>query len=125
MKALSDIIGLVPYLSCPTPTAKNATATLTIAELLTLIITCTSATAVSLTLPTGTLTDAGVKGGTLPNNFAFDWGIINLGSATGAVTLVAGTGHTIVGAAGTPIATSSYWRTRKTATNTFVTYRIR
>lgn len=108
----------------PNPTAKTATGTLTIAELLTQIITVTSATAVSLTLPTGTLSDAGILAGALPVNEAFEWCLPNLGSSSGAATLVAGTGHTIVGNAVTAIATSSRWRTRKTATNTFTTYRI-
>jgi hypothetical protein len=106
------------------PTAKTTTGTLTIAELLTLILTVTSATAVSLTLPTGTLSDAGILSGALAVNEAFEWYIINLGSSSGAATLVAGTGHTIVGSAITAISTSSRWLTRKTATNTFVTYRI-
>jgi len=107
-----------------TPTAKTATATLTIAEILTDIITVTSATAVSLTLPTGTLTDAGVYSGTLAVNDSFQWNIINLGTVAGAVTLVASTAHTIVGSAVVAISTSATFRTRKTATNTFVTYRI-
>lgn len=107
-----------------TPVAVNATATLTIAQILMFIITCTSTTAVALTLPTGTLADAGIISGTLANNFGFEWFIINLGSSSGAITLLAGTGHTIVGNAVTAIGTSSRWRTRKTATNTFVTYRI-
>jgi hypothetical protein len=49
----------VMYWQQGAPTAVNSTATLTIANILTGIITTTSATAVALTLPTGTLTDAG------------------------------------------------------------------
>ena len=107
-----------------TPTAVTATGTLTIANLLTQIITSTSATAVSLTLPTGTLSDAGVSGGTSAVNTSFDWSIINTGSAVGDVTLVAGTGHTIVGSVTVTVGTSGSFRSRKTATNTFVTYRV-
>lgn len=114
----------VTFYQQPAPTAKAASATLTIAELLTLIITVTSATAVALTLPTGTLTDAGILSGALAVNEAFEWYIINLGSSAGAVTLAAGTGHTIVGSATVAIATSARFLTRKTAANTFVTYRI-
>lgn len=109
----------------PTPIAKAATATLTIAELLTALITTSGTTAISLTLPTGTLTDAGITAPALPINGCFDWSIINTGTASGAVTLVAGTGHTIVGAAIVAIGTSAGFRTRKTAANTYVTYRIR
>lgn len=103
------------------PTAKTANATLTIAELLTKIITATSASAVALTLPTGTLTDAGLS---MQIDTAFDWGVINLGSASGAVTMTAGTDHTYVGNATVAIGDSGKFRTRKTAANTFVTYRI-
>jgi len=112
------------YIYQPTPTPVNATNTLTIAQLLTGIITTTSATAVSLTLPTGTLTDAGILGGALPINQAFEWVVINLGSSTGAVTIVAGATHTTVGALGVPILTSARFRTTKTAATTFVTYRV-
>jgi len=108
----------------PDPTSKTATATLTIAEILTNIITVNSASAVSLTLPTGTLTDAGAYSGTLAVNDSFQWNIINIGNTSGAVTMVAGTGHTIVGSTAIAIGTSATFKTRKTATNTFITYRI-
>lgn len=111
------------YEHAPTPTAKTASATLTIAELLTKIITATSAVAVALTLPTGTLTDAGVPA-PMPVDKAFDWTVINLGSASGAVTITAGAGHTFVGNAVVAIDESATFRTRKTAANTFVTYRM-
>lgn len=107
-----------------TPTAKTATATLTIAELLTQIITATSASAVALTLPTGTLTDAGLNSGASAADASFDWSVINLGSSSGAVTMTAGTDHTYVGAAVVAISTAARFRTRKTAANTFVTYLI-
>ncbi len=105
-----------------TPTAKTGTATLTIAELRTGIVTATSASAVGITLPTGTLTDAGV--GNPPIGSSFDWSIINLGSSSGAVTMNAGTDHTYVGGSTVAITTSAMFRTRKTAANTYVTYRL-
>jgi len=107
-----------------TPAAVTATGTLTIANLLTQIITSTSAIAVALTLPTGTLSDAGVSGGTSAVNTSFEYSIINLGSAVGDVTMVAGTAHTIVGSATVAVGTSGRFRCRKTATNTFVSYRV-
>jgi hypothetical protein len=107
-----------------TPATANATTTLTIANLLTQIITSTSATAVSLTLPTGTLSDAGVSGGASAVNTSFDYSIINTGSAVGDVTMVAGTGHTIVGSVSVPVGTTGRFKCRKTATNTFVSYRV-
>jgi len=106
----------------PTPTAETATATLTIAELLTGIITSTSTTAVTLTLPTGTLSDAGFA--SLSNNLAFDWSVINLGSSAGEVTMAEGTDHTFVGSLTIAIATSAIIRSRRTAANTWVSYRI-
>ena len=107
------------------PTAKSATGTLTIAELLTGIIVTSGTAAQSYTLPTGTLTDAGITAPALPVNGSFDWSMVNTGTSTAAVTMLAGTGHTIVGAAVVAIGTSAGFRTRKTAANTFVTYRIR
>ncbi len=112
------------YSAQPTPTAKVTDATLTIAELLTNIVTATKATAVALTLPTGTLTDAGILAGALAVDQSFDWSVINLGSVTGDVTMTAGTDHTYVGNAVVVINTSARFRTRKTVANTFVTYRI-
>ena len=106
------------------PTAKAASATLTIAELLTLIVTTSGTAAIALTLPTGTLTDAGITAPALPVGGFFDWYVVNTGTSAAAVTLTAGTAHTIVGAAVVAIGTSAQLRTRKTAANTFVTYRL-
>lgn len=108
----------------PVPTAKTGDATLTIAELLTRIVTATSASAVALTLPTGTLTDAGFAGGLAKVGESFEFSVINLGSSSGAVTMTAGSGNTYVGAAVVAIATSARFRCKKTAANTFVTYRV-
>jgi hypothetical protein len=102
------------------PAAVNATATLTITDLLAGIITSTTAAAVTGTLPTGTLTDGGSE---FAIGDSFDWSVINTGGAN-AFTVAAGTGHTIVGAAAVAASTSGRFRTRKTAANTFVTYRI-
>ena len=98
--------------------------TLTIAQIQTLIATVTQTAAVTLVLPTGTLTDAGVLNGLSAVGTALRWTVINLGSASGAVTMSGGTGHTYVGNATVAIATSARFKTVKTATNTFVTYRI-
>lgn len=111
------------FVSQPAPTALSAAATLTIAQLLTSIMDWTGSTASNLTLPTGTLTDAGIQGGALPVDYAFDWFVIARG--TGAPTIVGGTGHTLVGSGSVSTAQGAgMFRTRKTATNTFITYRI-
>jgi hypothetical protein len=123
----NSLFGKIIYEVQPNPTAVNSTATLTIAQLLTYIVTSAPTAAINLTLPTGTLSDTGIQGAgqVSPNNTAFDWSIINTSATVGAtVTVLAGTWHTIVGSATVAIGTSARFRTRKTATNTFVTYRL-
>jgi hypothetical protein len=109
------------------PTALTATGTLTIAQLLTSIVTIISATEISMTLPTGTLAHAGMIGvpsSSLAINQGFEWSIMNLGSSSGAFTLVAGATHTTVGAMVVAIGTSSRFITRLSATNTAIAYRL-
>ena len=103
-----------------TPPAVNATATLTADQLLAGIITSTTAAAVTATLPTGALLDAADN---LSIDDAFEWVIINTGAAN-ALTIAVGTTHTIVGAAIVALGTSGRFLTRKTASATFVTYRV-
>jgi hypothetical protein len=65
---------------------------------------------------------------------SFDWCLINNAlAAADTITVTAGTDHTIVGnpvvqslhaSTGAIYGYSSLWRTRKTAANTYVTYRI-
>jgi mannosyltransferase OCH1-like enzyme len=86
------------------------------------LIQSTNASAVTVNLPTGAVLDAYFQD--LPNNASFDWSVINTGSTSGAATVTAATGHTIVGAAVVAISTAGLFRTRKTADGVFVTYRI-
>ena len=102
------------------PTAETDTVTLTIAELLTGIIAGTPTAAAAYTLPTGTLIDVAVD---CVINGSFDWAVINL-DATYAITITAGTGNTVVGNMVVAVSSSAQFRTRKTAANTFVTYRL-
>ena len=118
----------------PTPATATTAATLTAAQLLTGIInatpTATGAT-VAYTLPTGTLMDKAVD---FKVNDSFDWVLINNAlAAADTITVTAGADHTIVGgpivqslhaSTGGITGYSSQWRTRKTAANTFVSYRI-
>jgi hypothetical protein len=104
----------------PAPAAVNATATLTIANLKTSIITSTSALATDMTLPTGTDTQAGFSG--TYDNFTFEWSVINTGPSL--VRVLAGTAHTVVGSGSVATGTSGRFASRRTATNTFVTYRL-
>lgn len=132
-------IGSAPSITNPeiivqdAPIAKTVTVTLTIADLKTGIITGTHSAGATqtYTLPTGTLSDAGLSANV---NDSFDWFLINLSAAAAdTITVAAGTGHTIVGNAvvqsshastGALYGNAAHFRTRKTAENTFVTYRV-
>lgn len=115
------------------PTAMTTAATMTVAGLLSGIITGTHAAGATAayTLPTGTLMDAASEWAI---GESFDWVLINLSAAAAdTITVTAGTDHTIVGnpivqsahsTTGGIYGNSSQWRTRKTAANTFVSYRI-
>jgi hypothetical protein len=102
------------------PAAVNATATLTVTNLKTGIITSTSAAATDMTLPTGTDTQAGFSG--TYDNMTFEWSVINTGPSL--VRVLAGTAHTIVGSGSVATGTSGRFASRRTANNTFVTYRL-
>jgi hypothetical protein len=103
------------------PVAANTSQTLTIATLKAGIVTTTATNnPTNLTLPTGTLCDGGFS--PLAVNLSFDWVVINTG--TNAAPIVASTGHTIVGAASTAGGTTGRFRSRRTGTNTWVTYRV-
>ena len=112
----------VLYTTQPAPTSKSAAATLTLAELLTGIIQYTGGSPANITLPTGTSIEG--TGYNLDADMCFDFSIINTGSSNATATLTASTGVTIVGAAAVTAGTSGRFRVRKTATNTFVVYRI-
>jgi hypothetical protein len=102
-----------------TPGVLNATGALTAAMMLSGIVTSTTAAAVAGTVPTGTVLDAASQ---FAIGDCFDWSVIATGA--NAFTVTAATDHTIVGAAAVATATSGRFRTRKTAANTYVTYRI-
>jgi hypothetical protein len=109
------------YTQQAAPASKSGAATLTIAELLAGLVQYTGGTAQNLTLPTGTNIDAGVIA-SLPNNGAFDFCVINTGSATATLTTAAGL--TLVGSMAVTAGTSGRFRARKTAANTFTIYRV-
>ena len=103
-----------------TPGVLNATGALTAAMILSGIVTSTTAAAVAGTLPTGAVLDAASE---FAIGDSFDWSVIVTGANAFTVTAAA-TGHTIVGTAAVATVTSGAWRTRKTAAETFVSYRI-
>lgn len=103
----------------PVPGTLNATGALTTALLATKIVTSTTGAAVAGTLDTGTVMDTN---SIFAVGDSFDWTIINTGGNTFTVTAAAG--HTVVGVAAVATVTSATFRTKKTAANTFVTYRL-
>jgi hypothetical protein len=114
----------------PTPTAMTVTANITPAGLLSGLIIGTHAAGATqtYTLPAGATLDAAFE---IDVDESIDWALINASAAAPDTITVAqaGADHTIVGAAvvvsanGAPANTAMY-RTRKTAADTFVTYRM-
>lgn len=111
------------------PVTYNATGTIVSADIFAGLITSTQSTGatITLTLPTGTLLDAASN---LAIGQGFYWRAINLStSAANTVTVAAGSGNTIVGDTVTQASglttghSTATWFSKKTAANTFVTYR--
>ncbi len=110
----------------PAPATATATATLTAAQVTNgILLGSPGSSAASYTLPTGTLMDAAL--GNAKVGSSFDFAVINVdGSGSGVITLVAGTGWTLVGLA-TVVATAGTaqaFRARKTGDATWSLYRI-
>lgn len=115
----------VPWVAAPAPTAKNATATLTAAELLTQIITFNSASNINLTMPTGASIDAAFSSIPATTNIGFDFHVVALGGG-GTATLLLNTGVTVNTGGNMSVAAfeSGHFRARRTAAATYVIYRI-
>lgn len=103
----------------PTPGTLNATGTLTAALILGGIVTSTTGAGVTATLDTGAAMDIAID---IDVDEAFDWSAIATGANSFVVT--ASAGHTLVGVGTVATVTSGSFRTRKTAADTFVTYRL-
>ena len=102
--------------------ASNTSVTITAASMLDGLRTGTPAAAINYTLPTGTNMDAAFQ--ELQTEQSFEWSVVNLAAATHAITVVQNTGHTVVGNMVVAANSSGRFLTRKTAANTFITYRI-
>ena len=100
----------------------GTTVTLAASDLANGLVTSTNASAVGFTLPTAAQMDAECP--SAGNNTALEFVIINLGSASGAVTVNAGTGFSVVGSATVAISTSGRYRARKVADGSWVAYRV-
>jgi hypothetical protein len=108
------------YQSQGAPGVLNATGTLTAAMILSGIVTSTSAAATAATLDVGSVVDAASE---FAIGDSFDWSVINTGPSTFTVTSPDAS-HTIVGVGAVLTLISAVWRTRKTAADTFVSYRL-
>lgn len=113
------------------PAAKTTSTTLTVAELLTGIITVNQAggAASNLTTPTGTQLDAALSNAKV--NSSFDFWVINTSTVDAEdATIVPGSGVTLVGNddilanSATTINSSAHFRLRRTAENTWTLYRL-
>ena len=102
------------------PIALNATGDITVAMIAGGIITTTVAQAVTATLPTGTVMDAGLE---MEIGDAIDW-CVSSNTGANAFTVTADTGHTVVGLMAVATTCSALFRTRKTAAETYVTYAL-
>ena len=115
------------YQAAQTAITTATSRSLTIAELINAIVQVSVATAITLTLPTGSATHTGMigsTGSTIPIEQSFDWSIINTGSATGAITVAASATHTTIGALVVAIGASGQFRTRLSTASTAITYRL-
>jgi len=107
-----------------TPTTQNTAATLTTAKVMSGIITTTQATGatIAVLLPNGADMELAAQ---FDVGDFFDWGLVNLSTGANTVTITnAASGNNINGAAIVAVTSSAQFRTYKTATNTFATYRI-
>ena len=110
----------VTYFSQPAPVSFATSATLTVANLLTGII--TSNATVTLTMPNGPSLEAGLPVG-LGTGLAFEFSFTNTGSSV-TITFAGNTGATIVGFSGLNTSSAILFRVRKTATATYIVYRV-
>jgi len=112
------------------PQTATATATLTVTQIINgLLVGNPSTTAASYTLPTAALIDATLTNAKVGSTF--DLTIVNLGTSSGLITVVVGTGITAVGnlviaitgsAAG--VGGAAQFKFRKTGDAAYTVYRI-
>ena len=113
----------IPLISQGDVQTSTSTATLTAAQVTgRLLVANPSTSAATYTLPTATLIDALVSNASTDQ--AFDLNIVNLGTSSGAITIAAGTGITLVGSATIAVTSSATLRFRKTGDAAYTVYRI-
>lgn len=117
----------VEFTIIPVPATATATATLTPAQVLNgILLGSPGASAASYTLPTVTDLETVITSATKAG-VSFDMSVINVdGSGSGVITLVAGTGWTLVGLAtvAATAGTAQTFRARKTGDGAWSLYRV-
>lgn len=104
------------------PQTATATATLTAAQVTGgMLVANPSTSAASYTLPTVALTEAVMTNAKVGSTF--ELALVNLGTSSGAVTVLVGTGWTIVGNAVVAITSSARFMARKTGDGSWTLYR--
>jgi hypothetical protein len=103
----------------PAPASISTTATLTNANIQGQIIN-TTGTSYTVTMPLGTTLETLVSWAS--TNLGYDFTVIN--TASGTITMAINTGVTSLGGLTIATGTSAQFRIRRTATNTFVLYRM-
>jgi hypothetical protein len=104
------------------PTQSDTSVTVTAASLIDGLRVGNPAAGINYTLPTGTNMDAAFQ--ELQINQSFEWSVINVAGAIHAITVVQNTNHTVQGNMVVAANSSGQFLTRKTAANTFTSYRI-
>jgi hypothetical protein len=105
------------------PQTATATATLTAAQVTGgVLVANPSTTAASYTLPTVALTEAVLTNAKVGSTF--ELALVNLGTSSGAVTVLVGTGWTIVGNAVVAVTSSARFLARKSDVSAWVLYRV-
>lgn len=105
------------------PDALDATGTLTAALIAKGVVTSSTASAVTATLATGAQMDTAF-GTRVEIGEAVEWSAVNTGGSNAFTVTAAATGHTVVGAGAVAANNSGLFRSKRTAANTWVTYRI-
>ena len=105
------------------PQTATATATLTAAQVTGgILVANPSTSAATYTLPTAAQVEAVVSNA--KTNSSFNLAIVNLGTSSGALTISAGTGWTLVGSATVAITSSAQFIARKTGDSAWSLYRV-
>ena len=103
------------------PASMTTTATMTVAQLLSgILVADPSTSAASYTLPTVAALNVVLGNAKVNSTFVLD--LINLGTSSGIVTLLVGTGWTLVGDVTIPITSGVRLISRKTGAETYTRY---